>query len=148
MAGAGFELDWGGLDKMLGGVISKGVQTQQAMEEIGGAMVSSTVERFSTSTAPDGTAWKVAQRAEKEGGKTLVDNSVLRNSIGYEASALGVLWGTNDIRGRIHQLGGKTGRGHAVNMPARPYLGMSEEDVEEAKAIIVEHVAAMFGGSR
>ena len=33
-----------------------------------------------------------------------------------------------DSRAAIHQLGGKAGRGHAVTIPARPFLGVTEQD--------------------
>lgn len=40
--------------------------------------------------------------------------------------------GTNLEYARIHQLGGKTGRNHSSNIPARPYLGLTKYDKEAA----------------
>jgi phage virion morphogenesis protein len=125
-----------------------GAGAKQAMAEIGEALVSSTVERFESGEGPDGTAWKPSQRAEKEGGKTLVDTGRLRGSIGYEASPASVSVGSNLVYARIHQLGGKAGRKHAVTLPPRPYLGFSEEDIKEARAILAEHLAAAFRGTK
>jgi phage virion morphogenesis protein len=38
---------------------------------------------------------------------------------------------TNVIYAAIHKFGGKAGRGKRVNIPARPYLQMTDEDMEE-----------------
>lgn len=145
MAGANFKMDWGGLDRMVGSAMGKAARTKSVMSELGETMVSSTVERFESSTAPDGTPWKPSKRAENEGGKTLVDKAVLVGSIGYEASSHDVLWGSSDVRARIHQEGGKTGRGHAVEMPARPFVGISEDDIKEARAILADHLKNVLG---
>ena len=72
----------------------------------------------------------------------------LRGSIGYEASPASVSVGSNLVYARIHQLGGKAGRKHAVTLPPRPYLGFSEEDIKEARAILAEHLAAAFRGTK
>jgi phage virion morphogenesis protein len=148
MGGASFKLDWNGLDRALGSAANVGAGAKQAMAEIGEALVSSTVERFESGEGPDGTSWKPSQRAEKEGGKTLVDSggSGLMGSIGYEASAANVSVGSNKIYARIHQLGGKAGRGHSVTLPPRPYAGFSEEDIKEARAILAGHLSALLGG--
>ncbi|WP_233491024.1 phage virion morphogenesis protein [Pseudodesulfovibrio indicus] len=136
------------MDRMLGTAVAKAGQSKAAMEEIGEMLVSSTVERFDTSTAPDGTSWPVSQRAEEEGGKTLVDTGRMRGSIGYEASPGQIVVGSNLVYSRIHQLGGETGRGHAVTLPERPYLGISEEDIKEARAILADHLIGILGGSK
>lgn len=150
MGGASFKLDWNGLDRILGSATAASARSKAVMAEIGEALVSSTVERFETSTAPDGTAWKPSQRAEKEGGQTLVDTGRLRGSIGYEASPASVSVGSNLVYARIHQLGGKAGRGHSVTLPPRPYAGFSEEDLKEARAILAGHLSSLFrtGGGK
>jgi len=149
MGGTSFKLDWGGMDRMLGRATAKAAKSKAAMETIGEAMASSTEERFRTSTAPDGTPWEPSQRAEKEGGKTLVNkNETHLRPIGYEASADQVVWGSNGPFARIHQLGGKTGRGHAVELPARAFLGISEDDIEEARAILADHLVGILGGTK
>jgi phage virion morphogenesis protein len=148
MGGASFNLNWGGLDRMVGSATVKAGRTHQAMAEIGEALASSTIARFDAGAGPDGTPWEPSQRAERESGKTLVDTGRLRGSIGYEASPSQVSVGSNLVYSRIHQLGGKAGRGRAVTLPARPYIGISEEDLQEARAILVEHFVDAFGGPR
>jgi len=146
MGGTSFKLDWGGFDKMVGSATARVAQTQGAMAEVSEAMVSSTVERFETSTAPDGSKWKPSKRAEEEGGKTLDDTSALKSSVGYEASPSDVAWGSNKVYARIHQLGGETGRNKSVTIDQREYLGMSEEDIEENRSIIADHLIGALGG--
>lgn len=40
--------------------------------------------------------------------------------------------------------GGKTGKGHKVDMPARPYLGVSAEDMEEVRETMADFLAGAF----
>lgn len=68
------------------------------------------------------------------GDKALFVTGRLFASITYSAGDMEVSIGTNakfpggDSRAAIHQLGGKAGRGHAVTIPARPFLGVTEQD--------------------
>lgn len=148
MGGTSFKLDWNGMDRMVGSAVGGAARTQGVMAEIGEMLTSSTVERFDAGQGPDGESWEPSRRAEQEGGKTLVDTGRLRGSIGYEASPAQVAVGSNVASARIHQLGGQTGRGHAVTLPARPYIGISEDDIKEARAILRDHLVAVLGGGR
>nr|DAO32911.1 MAG TPA: virion morphogenesis protein [Caudoviricetes sp.] len=116
----------------------------------------STIERFQTEKSPEGKKWKQSVRARNEGGKTLTKSSTLRTSIRSEASADGLAVGTNDIRAATHQFGDTriikakrkkvlrfqiNGRWVSkkevkVTIPARPFLGVSEEDEEEIKKLL------------
>jgi phage virion morphogenesis protein len=68
---------------------------------------------------------------------TLVDTGRLRSSVrsGYEMSATGtvVAWGgtTPLAYAAIHQFGGRAGRNHAAEIPARPYVGLSPDRVQK-----------------
>lgn len=138
MAGASFKLDWSAMDRAVSGGLSRIRQTQELAENLGEMLVASTQQRFEDEESPDGEKWTPSQRAIAEHGQTLKETGALRNSIGYEASPGLVAVGTNKVQGRIHQLGGKAGRGHSVSIEARPYLGFSDEDLEEAKELVVE----------
>ena len=115
----------------------------------------STLERFQQSRAPDGRRWKTSIRASQEGGKTLVQTAQLRNSIRVYSDGKGFAVGTNAKHAATHQFGepGRTIRarrakalkfrvnGHwvtkqqvRIKIPARPFLGLSEEDMQELKA--------------
>ena len=57
----------------------------------------------------------------------LTDYGQLKRSLIYEAFSDGsVLFGTNMVYSRIHQKGGKAGRGHRATIPARPFLGVPD----------------------
>ena len=108
----------------------------------------STLERFKQGRGPDGKRWKTSIRAAETGGKTLIDSSQLRNSIKTTADASGFAVGTNVKHAATHQFGdkGRTIRAKRaknlrfqvggqwiskkkvkVNIPARPFLGLSDE---------------------
>lgn len=122
----------------------------QTMGEI---LRTGTLDRFDSGKSPDGNAWPKSIRASG-GGKTLVDSGRLRNSINVRSSASGVEVGTNTVYAAIHQfggpisaksaswlvfnVGGQTVRKKSVNIPARPYLGVSDEDEKEIKSMIDE----------
>ncbi len=145
MGGVSFKMDMDKLMRGLDTVIVKAKQNQEFMDAAGETLVSSTQQRFSDGVGPDGKRWKISHRAEQEGGQTLIDSGQLRSSISYEASPQMVVVGSNKVYARIHQLGGKAGRGHKVTIPERPYLGINDEDRAELKALAVEHLKSMFG---
>lgn len=111
----------------------------------------STIERFRIEKDPEGKKWKTSIRAREEGGKTLTKSAKLKTSIRSTASAAGFAVGTNDIRAATLQFGDsrtiKPRRGPVlrfriggrwisakqvhINIPARPFLGISEEDEKE-----------------
>jgi len=76
------------------------------------------------------------------GRKILVDTGTLRNSISVEAYPDRAVVGPKGSipYARIHQLGGQAGRGHKVNIPARPYLMVQDEDWIEIKNALVRYL--------
>ena len=121
-----------------------------AMDEIGSYLEDRTLGRFERGEAPDGTPWLPSQRALDENGKTLIDKGLLMASINYEASTDAVTVGSNVIYAAIHQFGGETGRNRAVEMPARPYLGVNDADLDEIEMIVADYVSdfGTGGGAR
>lgn len=141
-------------------VISLSQDVTPLMRTIGESMVTSTKRRFETGTGPDGKAWKPSYRArtsKKGPGKTLVKSGRLLRSITFHASKDSVVIGPNVVYARIHQLGGKikpknkkglsfrigkeTVTVGSVTMPARPYLGINDQD----RSIIKRRVVNYFG---
>ena len=119
----------------------------------------STVERFEKSVSPEGKKWKSSIRASETGGKTLIKSNDLRSSIRSEADESGLAVGTNKIYAASHQfgatgrriqpkkaktlrfqIGGKwiSAKEVRISIPARPFLGISEEDNEEIKKLLNE----------
>lgn len=162
MAGASFRMDFSSANRVLGNAARHVANRQQLAETLGEQLVSSTVTRFETGKGPDGKAWKKSRRATEEGGQTLVDRGQMKSSISYEASPAAVAVGTTDkVKGAIHQFGGtiKPKKGKAlkfktdggfvmvkkVEMPARPYIGINQEDIDEAQNTIAMFMAGGFG---
>ncbi len=119
----------------------------------------STAERFKTQTTPEGKKWAESKSASEDGRKVLTDTARLRNSIKMKASTKGVAIGTNTIYANTHQYGAKdrviSARGGGklkfkvngqwsskssvkINIPARPFLGISEDDMREIKLMTTE----------
>lgn len=127
-----------------------------AMAAAGEAIRTSVLERFDTGKDPEGRAWKKSIRAQQDGGKTLSASRDLATSIHVESSVKGVEVGTNKEYAAIHQFGGTIrakGDGllrfkigdqwiskKSIKMPARPYLGINEEDIREITHIIEDAV--------
>lgn len=126
------------------------------MDTLGSYGVSSTQERFIRKSSPNGLGWKPAHR----GGQTLRDTGRLFQSLTYRATQNGVEWGTNVIYAAIHQFGGTIKpkkakklvfRGlkgmvfaNQVNIPARPYLGINDEDRTEMANLIQDWMGRPF----
>ena len=143
MAGASFtvEIDDRAVKAALNRLARAGRDMRPMFDEIGGLIETATLLRFERGESPEGVPWKPSRRALRQGGKTLVDTGRLRDSITRQATRDSVVVGTNVIYAAIHQFGGKTGRGLAVDMPARPYLGVSEDDrrgINEIAADFIE----------
>ena len=171
MAGkSGFSINWGGFDQMLRDAPRKLANRKRLLDTIGNMLISSTMKRFQNEEGPDGTKWEPSGRAWETGlarkgrkatekrkavksraetgrfGKTLQDTGRLRKSVSFESKTATneVYVGSNVAYARIHQLGGKAGRGKKVTIPARPYLGISKEDQEEAQALLGEFMKGAF----
>lgn len=135
------------------------------MEGFGLYLEGSTIDRFDQERGPDERPWERSIRAKREGGKTLTDSSQLRSSITSRASSRSVEVGTNKIYAGIHQFGGTIHAKNAefltfrlpgglgvrrvkeVEMPARPFLGLSTEDESELFAQVADYSRAALGGA-
>lgn len=126
------------------------------MNAIAEGLRTSTEERFQAQETPEGTKWEESLRASENGGKTLIRTSALRTSIKTEVNSTGLAVGTNLIYAATHQFGdertirAKNGKylkfkigdrfvskqSVRVNIPARPFLGISEKDNEEIREIL------------
>lgn len=48
--------------------------------------------------------------------------------------------GTNKVYAAIHQFGGNAGRKKKVKIPARPYLNLGDDAVDEIKSEIIDYL--------
>ncbi|MGE9985347.1 phage virion morphogenesis protein [Desulfovibrio sp. SGI.169] len=157
----GVSLNWGGFDKALSKAGRKLGDTQALMESVGEALRAGTLKRFEHEEDPTGKKWKSSARAAAKGGKTLDKEGHLKDSIDYSATPDKVMVGSNLPYARIHQLGGtiraKKGKylkfkglnGEDVfvkeaKITARPYLGVSKEEMEEVRETMADFLAGAF----
>ena len=135
-----------------------GIDKAGVMNAISEGLRTSTYERFQKGEAPDGSRWKPSIRARSGEGNTLIDSTELRNKIQSKADATGAAVGTNKIYAATHQFGdertirAKNGKylkfkvggrfvsvpSVRVNIPARPFLGISQSDDEEIRELLEE----------
>lgn len=92
------------------------------MRDIGEIILEHIKTNFRHGTAPDGTPWKPSQRALREGGKTLIDSSILRNSFHAQADRRSVLVGTADVRAITHQFGVPAGAYGTIQVAVREHF--------------------------
>jgi phage virion morphogenesis protein len=123
----------------------RGDSPRPALKSIGEYMIRRTFERFSAEKDPEGIPWlplsEATLKRKKPGLKILQgDTNLLRDEINYRVDSSSVGIGTALIYGAIHQLGGKAGRGHKVTIPARPYLGVNDEDLREFALILSDYL--------
>lgn len=135
-------------------------------DEIGAHFEFATDQRFEREAGPGGIAWPKSLRALATGGKTLTDKARLRSSITRNAWATGMEVGTNVEYAGIHQEGGviraKSAKGlrwkyqarganaeswarkMEVKIPARPFLGIDDDDNEAVTEIAESYLADKF----
>lgn len=121
-----------------------------AMKIIGQLMRTSIVENFQKGGRPD--AWTPLSDETlltKKGDKILINQGFaggLMGSIGvenkgiYEVGDDYVMVGTNKEYAAIHQFGGKAGRGNKVTIPARPYMMIQDEDIDDITAELNDYL--------
>lgn len=131
------------------------------LEDIAFLGENSTRERFRSQTAPDGSRWKPSLRAQLTGGKTLTKDGHLGDSISSQADDKEAVWGANRIYAAIHQFGGTirakdAGRlrfnipgigwrsARQVQIPARPFLGLSDADRQDILELVNDHLNTLI----
>ncbi len=117
-----------------------GGQMEPAFRDIGEALLNSTRERFATQQAPDGSPWaplspKTRRRKRRNKNKILTLEGDLKDLLRYQASDDQVELGSDRIYAAPQQLGDIK-----RNIPARPFLGLSNDDQTEVLEIIQDHL--------
>ncbi len=131
--------------------------TAPFLDAVGAHLVNSTTERFGGNTAPDGTSWAglapstIQQRIKRglSSSQILLAGGELRGSIIYQREGDTIRIGPNSVGNQnayaaIHQFGGAINRparegklfdrinakvrAYTINLPARPFLGLSDAD--------------------
>lgn len=134
-------------------LVRRGTDMQPLLRKAVGHLVDVAEEAFDTERSPDGVPWvdlaaRTIKAREKRGhwpGKKLQVRGTLALSIGELAKSAQygpnyVEVGSNLPYARIHQKGGQAGRGGRTRIPARPFLGLSDEAREAIQADMIEWV--------
>jgi len=80
-------------------------------------------------------------RAGKWPGKMLqMSQGGLAASISKNVQGNTLTVGTNKAYAAIHQFGGQAGRGRKVTIPARPFLVVQDEDIEDMMDVLSKHM--------
>lgn len=164
MAGAGYSVELQGGSQAiqkLGEAAARLDHAEPLFDLIGAMLVVSTRRRFETERAPGGNPWPQSIRARLDGGKTLTDSATLRNSMTHQATDAGVEVGTNTPYAAPNQfgavirpvsakalrftIGGRTIFAQLVTIPARPFLGIDEDDETAIEDITTKFVLEPFG---
>lgn len=122
------------------------------MEEVSGVLAFGVEEAFRLEQDPvSGAAWEeladatVAQRSADGHwpGKMLQVTGQLAVSVSTsrQHGPDFAMVGTNLEYAAIHQFGGKAGRNRSVDIPARPYLGLSDDSAAEILVIAERYLA-------
>lgn len=165
MAGVQFSvgLDTVVAETLLSRLAAFGQDETSLMDQIGRALVTGAAERIaSTNVSPDGAAWEPSKRVVETGGRTLYLSGALERGINHWAASDHVLVGSNTPYAAVHQLGAavgslgvwvgndKNGRSMTVlspwgDIPARPFLGVSDEEAEEITDFVVLRLDDLIG---
>ncbi|GAB5433145.1 MAG: phage virion morphogenesis protein [Epibacterium sp.] len=135
-----------GLDLRLSQLQSQLDDMSPVMQDLGEYLVQSTQDRMLKGQQPDGTPFAprsettlalYAAKGFRFGAQPLNKSGEMRQQLNYQASADGLTWGSNAIQAAVMQFGARQGafagnsRGGPLpwgNIPARPFLGVSDDD--------------------
>lgn len=128
-----------------------------ALKAIGEHLVESTTDRFIDQQDPSGNPWEPLSvttfklRAKKgiSDSDILVGTGLeeLSKSINYQVTGNDLYVGSNKVYAAIHQFGGETGAGSWFSgavIPARPFIGLSDDDRDEVLETLKEHLSQAF----
>lgn len=121
-----------------------------AMRQIAGVLADETEEAFAQERSPEGLDWEgladstIEQREKNNSwpGSLLQVSGMLAKAIHTEytnnSASIGI--GSEIPYAPLHQFGGFAGKGKKVFVPARPFLGVSEQGKENLLEILANHI--------
>jgi len=121
-------------------LIKNVADTNPALRDIGEHLIDSTQQRFTDMQSPDGEAWEELAPGtianKKRVDRILTETGTLADTLNYQLGNDQLMFGSNMEYAASHQLG----RDEA-NIPAREFLGFSEQDEDEILAIFHHHLS-------
>ena len=125
------------VDRKLLELAQKSENLRPLMKNIAGIFASATEENFKNEGRPD--KWTELSEATKKQrtkqkkwpGQLLQVSGQLASSISTQYDDESAVIGSNLDYAAIHQLGGPAGKNKKVEIPARPYLKLTDDDFNE-----------------
>jgi phage virion morphogenesis protein len=126
----GAEALQGRLRKLLGVL-----NTRDLLDASGAVLLNRIRTRFLQQVGPDGKSWQPTTRTgQRKGGGILYDTGRLFHSLQYAVMTDGeAAIGTDVPYGKFHQFG-------TNKMPARTFLGVSEDDISPIQKLIIDRI--------
>lgn len=124
------------------------------MRKAAGHLADATEDAFQRERSPEGVSWVDLAESTKEKrarhghwpGQILQVSGALASSVTTDYGDDFAEIGSNVPYARIQQLGGQAGHGHKVTIPARPFLGLSEETTDAIMDDVSDALARAFDG--
>ena len=116
---------------------SRGENLRPLMKNIAGIMATATEDNFKDEGRPDKwvdlseTTKKQRQKIGKYPGQILQVSGQLASSVSTAYDDNSAVIGSNLAYAAIHQLGGQAGKNKKTTIPARPYLKLTDDNIEE-----------------
>ena len=161
MAGASIKitLDDAAVLGAINRLLASGKDLTPLMRDIGEHLLNTTRKRFVDQEAPDGTPWAPLSENTKRGKrrnveKVLTESGILRGQLAYRANADRVEIGSPTVYAGTHQFGAETGAFGTTSsdtpipwgdIPARPFLGLSDDDERKIAELVNDHLASQWG---
>lgn len=121
----------------------QGADLTEPNAEVGEYLIESHQDRFDRAESPDGDAWAPLsddyKKRSKRPSDILIEDGTLKGTLNYNASQEQLLFGTPMEYGAAHHFGYEK-----RNLPARPWLGLSDEDENVVIAIFRAHLSEAF----
>ena len=125
------------IERKLLELAQKGENLRPLMKNIAGIFASTTEENFKNEGRPD--KWTELSEATKKQrtkqkkwpGQILQVSGQLASSISTQYDDESAIIGSNLDYAAIHQLGGQAGKNKKVEIPARPYLKLTDDNFNE-----------------
>ncbi len=146
--------------------IGRGKDLTPVLTIAGSVMENSIRNRFDTGVGPGNVPWPISERANYQGGKTLVDSGGLEGSVRSEVSDDSVTTGIDGLTesaryAYVHQNGmvikpkkgdflvfpapdGTLRFARSVRIPARPMVGIDENDLTDLEDAFLAYAQEPF----
>jgi phage virion morphogenesis protein len=134
------------VERRLQEIAKKSSNLRPLMKNIAGIFASATEDNFAEEGRPD--KWvdlsevtkKQRKKIGKYPGQILQVTGQLASSVNTYYDDDSAVIGSNLAYAAIHQLGGQAGKNKKVTIPARPYLKLTDDDLEEIMESVEKYI--------